>query len=313
MQPNNNLSCIPFYTSLAEQDYRKWYAYGEKYPHRVPSDFLLPFYFVTPPTPSGEAWFIDKVIFYKACCDEAEPITGSGSFNLSFSTAFDRGDSVTESFEHCMQVNGLTIREADPNFNEVIYFATHSARLDLPKGLYYIEITIGCAGEEDRTYYSDIFFADSRENLEANSIRLEWWNEENLEYDGGMIPYGESLGINRFKSDIFLDTEIGKPTYNFTEEGEERNGHFFPTKQISEKSYNFGFVAPEYLCDVMRLIRMADVVRITDKLGRVYNVEQFEMDVNWMEQGHYAEVGCAFQTDTVVKKVGKAYNNITDR
>jgi hypothetical protein len=292
MQPNNNLSCIPFYTSLEEQDYRKWYAYGEKYPHRVPSDYLLPFYFVIPPTPSGEAWVVYELVFYRVCCDEAEPITGS--------------------YFHSMADNNLVIRDFG-TFAEVIYYASHNARLDLPKGLYYIKMVISCAGEEDRTYYSDIFFVDSRENLEANSIKLEWWNEDNLEYDGGLIPYGEVLGLNRFKSDIFLDTEIGKPTYNFTEEGEERNGHFFPIKQISEKSYNFGFVAPEYLCDVMRLIRMADVVRITDKLGRVYNVEQFEMDVNWLEQGHYAEVSCAFQTDTVVKKVGKAYNNITDR
>lgn len=292
MQPNNNLSCIPFYTSLEEQDYRKWYAYGEKYPHRVPSDYLLPFYFVIPPAPSGEVWFVEDLVFYRVCCDEAEPITGSYSRSLAD--------------------NNLVIRDFG-TFAEVIYYASHNARLDLPKGLYYIKMVIDCVGWEDRTYYSDIFFVDSRENLEANSIKLEWWNEDNLEYDGGLIPYGEVSGLNRFKSDIFLDTEIGKPTYNFTEEGEERNGHFFPTKQISEKSYNFGFVAPEYLCDVMRLIRMADVVRITDKLGRVYNVEQFEMDVNWLEQGHYAEVSCAFQTDTVVKKVGKAYNNITDR
>ena len=29
------------------------------------------------------------------------------------------------------------------------------------------------------------------------------------------------------------------------------------------------------------------------------------MDVNWLEQGHYAEVGCAFQTDTGSKESGK--------
>ena len=53
---------------------------------------------------------------------------------------------------------------------------------------------------------------------------------------------------------------------------------------------------------------MADYIEITDNLGRHYDVEQFEMDVKWSQGGHYAEVSCSFQTDTVVKKIGKAYN-----
>ena len=295
MQPNNNLSCIPFYTSLEEQDYRKWYAYGEKYPHRVPSDYLLPFYFVISPTPSGEDWVVYELVFYRVCCDEAEPITGS--------------------YFHSMADNNLVIRDfgTEVDFVEVIYYASHNARLDLPKGLYYIKMVISCAGEDDRTYYSDIFFVDSRENLEANSIKLEWWNEDNLEYDGGLIPYGEVSGLNRFKSDIFLDTTIGMPEYSFTEEGEERNGHFFATKQISEKVYKFKAIVPEYLCDCMRLIRLSDVVKITDQLGRTYNVEHFEMEVEWLDGGHLAEIDCSFETDTVVKKIGKAYRTITPR
>ena len=98
------------------------------------------------------------------------------------------------------------------------------------------------------------------------------------------------------------------PEYKFTEDGEERNGCFFPIKQISEKVYKMSFTAPEYLCDVMRLIRMADYIEITDNLGRHYDVEQFEMDVKWSQGGHYAEVTCSIQTDSVIKKIGKAYS-----
>lgn len=301
MQPNNNLSCIPFYESLEEQDFRKWYAYGEKYPHRVPSDYLIPFYIVIP---KEDGVTIDEVEFYNACCDDGDPIRG-GSFNISFSDAFQGSNS---SLISPMLDNNLKIVERG-DFNEIVYYASHNSLINLPKGLCYMVITLS----NGKSYYSDVFFVDTRANLGVESIRIEWWNEENVEYEGGLIPYGISEGGALFKSEIYLDSEIGKPTYNFTEEGEERNGYFFPMKQISEKSYNMGFVAPEYLCDVMRLIRMADVVRITDKFGRIYNVEQFEMDVNWMEHGHYAEVSCTFQTDTIVKKVGKAYVNISDR
>lgn len=313
MQSNNNLSCIPFYHSLEEQDYRKWYAYGDKYPHKVPNDYLVPFYFVTPPYSMTDLWEIDEVVFYRSCGDCEEPILGDGSFNLSFSEAFDRGDSDMESHMRCMLDNQLVIPYMTDEFGLVIYYAEHTANLNLPRGLYYIKIVLKNSNGDTDTYYSDIFFAETRENLAKEAVRIEWWNEGNVEYNGGMIPYALEWEGNYYKSEIYLDTEIGKPDYNFTEEGEERNGYFFPTKQISEKSYNMGFIAPEYLCDAMRLIRMADVVKITDRLGRLYKVEQFEMDVNWTEHGHYAEVGCSFQTDTIVKKVGKAYTNISDR
>lgn len=308
MQPNNNLSCIPFYRSLEEQDFRKWYAFGEKYPYRMPSDFLIPFYIISPPTPSGEAWGVDEVAFYRVCCEET-PITNNGSFNFSFNESFRQGDP----YRTIMGSNGLVIKEINNQFNEIVYYAKHNTPLNLDKGFYYMSITIGCAGEEDVTYYSDVFYVDTRESLEANSVHLEWWNEDNVEYDGGFIPYGLEESGSLFKSEVFLDTEIGKPNYISIEEGEERNGFFFPTKQISEKTYNMGFLAPEYMCDVMRLVRMADSVRVTDKLGRVYNVEQFEMDVDWTSQGHYAEVSCTFHTDTIVKKVGKAYTSMTNR
>ena len=68
------------------------------------------------------------------------------------------------------------------------------------------------------------------------------------------------------------------------------------------------FIAPEYLCDVMRLIRMADYIELFDGLGRMIFVEQFEMDVKWSQGGHYAEVTCSIQTDSVIKKIGKAYS-----
>jgi hypothetical protein len=63
----------------------------------------------------------------------------------------------------------------------------------------------------------------------------------------------------------------------------------------------------------MRIIRLSDVVRITDQEGHAYKVEHFEMEVDWLEGGHLAQIECSFETDTVVKKVGKAYGTITPR
>ena len=100
---------------------------------------------------------------------------------------------------------------------------------------------------------------------------------------------------------------IRETEYKFEEEGEERDGYFFPEKQISEKTYKCTILAPEYLCDVMRFIRMADYVRVTDKYGRNYDCDTFLITPKWQTQGNLASVEIEFETATVVKKNGRGY------
>ena len=281
----NNLSCIPFYTKKEHQDFRLWYAYGEKYPHYVPSDFLIPFSFVVP----YHAVQPDniEVEFYRACCSEEQYL--------------DNG------FSAIMNRNGLVVKNDDTRrISALTYFAREEEPLDLEEGMYYMKITL-VYRQTRNTYYSDVFFVKDASKLDKY-VCIKWWNEENLEYDGGFIPYGEIEGGQPFINSLYLDTTIAMPEYKFTEDGEERNGRFFPIKQISEKVYKMSFIAPEYLCDVMRLIRMADYIELYDGLGRTIIVEQFEMDVKWSQGGHYAEVTCSIQTDSVIKKIGKAYS-----
>lgn len=279
----NNLSCIPFYTKKEHQDFRLWYAYGEKYPYYVPSDFLIPFSFVVPYR--AEEPNNIEVEFYRACCSEEQYL----------------GD-----FSSIMDMNGLTIKKDNTRGISVLtYFAREVESLDLEEGMYYMKITL-VYGQTRNTYYSDVFFVKDASKLDK-CVCIKWRNEENLEYDGGFIPYGEKEGGQPFTNRLYLDTTIAMPEYKFTEDGEERNGRFFPIKQISEKVYKMSFIAPEYLCDVMRLIRMADYIELYDGLGRTLIVEQFEMDVKWSQGGHYAEVTCSVQTDSVIKKIGKAY------
>lgn len=279
----DNLSCIPFYTKKEHQDFRLWYAYGEKYPHCVPSDNLIPFSFVVPYRGQQPNKIVE---FYRACCSEEQYL----------------GD-----FSSVMDMNGLEVKKDETRRISVLtYFATENESLELEEGMYYMKITLVYGATKD-TFYSDVFFVKDRDKLEK-TVCVKWWNEENLEYDGGFIPYGEKVGTETFINILYLDTTIAMPEYKFTEDGEERNGRFFPIKQISEKVYKMSFIAPEYLCDVMRLIRMADHIELWDGLGGRIFVEQFEMEVKWSQGGHYAEVTCSVQTDSVIKKIGKTYN-----
>ena len=89
---------------------------------------------------------------------------------------------------------------------------------------------------------------------------------------------------------------------------ETTDGFFVSCDDISEdKTYKFTILAPEYLCDVLRLVRMSDYVRLRDQYGRVYNADTFLITPQWQTQGNLASVEVEYQTDTVVKKLGYGY------
>ena len=46
--PNNNLSVLPWYTSLDKQNAKKWYAFGNVWPLVMPTNRIIPYQFVVP-------------------------------------------------------------------------------------------------------------------------------------------------------------------------------------------------------------------------------------------------------------------------
>lgn len=267
MQQNNNLSVLPFYKDINEQNHRKSYAFGHIYPLYVPIDRLLPFQIIR-------------------AHSENDDIKASTFHVLSGGTT--------------SYMLPLTIKHyPELGYDVIIYEGTEDLSfLPLTNGRQYLEVKVG-----NETWYSDIFtiITDTTPYL-----KVEWYDEEDLITDDGIIAYEDT----DFKNILYLCTELGKPDYTFEEEGESRDGYFFATKQISEKKYKFSFTATEYLCDVMRLIRMADHIKVTDKYGREYNCDTFLITPKWLEQGDLASVDVEFDTNTIAKKIGKGYANI---
>ena len=192
-----------------------------------------------------------------------------------------------------MKETGLTVKRFSANgYDLIIYPGTLPMAINTPEGLYYAEISDGV-----QRWYSEVFNIVRTVN---DYMSIEWWDEEPLYYSGGHIEYsGET-----FKNRVYLPTQVGKPEYDFQEEGEKRDGYFFPEKQTSEKIYKFSFLAPEYLCDAMRIIRMSDHVVITSR-GEKYEADSFLFTPKWQEQGDLAGVEAEFETDTVIKKIGR--------
>ena len=80
-------------------------------------------------------------------------------------------------------------------------------------------------------------------------------------------------------------------------------GYTFIESQVSKKIYKFTFIAPEYLCDALRIVRLCENKRITNK-SQVYDLTTFNMEPKWEDQGDLASVECEFETDTVIANIG---------
>lgn len=198
-----------------------------------------------------------------------------------------------------MQNAGLQIVPFESLGYDIIVFpATMIMQTNMLDGIHYMTLNDGV-----QTWYSEMFTIVQDV---TPYLKIEWWDVENFVFDAGQIVYQNPT----FKNRLYFCTELGKPEYQFDEEGESRDGYYFPTKQISEKTYKCTVLAPEYLCDVMRFIRMADYVRITDKYGREYNVDTFLLTPKWQTQGDLASVEIEFETNTVAKKIGRAIGQI---
>ena len=270
MIPNNNLSVLPFYTSLDQQNARKWWMYGRVYPLYCPAGFLLPFQILLDyrATPSMSA-----CVLYDA--------NTNAVVDSSVATKLNNTGFAFKQFSAL----GYTV---------AVYPGLLPAFTSLANGRYYLRITINGV-----YYYSEIFTVVN--DIEPY-LKITWWDLSDFTMDAGTIVYTNPA----FKNVLYLQSDLAKPEYPFEEEGETRDGYFFPTKQISEKRYRFNFLASEYLLDVMRFIRMADFAEI-EYHGQRYSLDTFLITPEWEDNGDVAAVEAVFDTATVAKKIGLGY------
>lgn len=189
-----------------------------------------------------------------------------------------------------MKENGLIIKSYT-DFKLLKYPGTLPIIEIKHEGLYYLAISISGLG----IIYSDVFTVTNRID---DYLLLEYDNSYSFELKNGIVDFSGA-----FKFRVYLPTQIGKPEYNFEEEVTERMGYSFVESQVSKKIYKFTFLAPEYLCDALRIVRLCENKTITSG-NLIYDMTTFSMDVSWEEQGDLAAVECEFETDTVIANIG---------
>lgn len=270
MIPNNNLSVLPWYGSLDQQNARKWWLFGKVYPLFCRAGFIIPFQIMIPHVSSSQ------------------PMTSALLYNWS------NGLLVGNIIQN-LRDTGLAKKSfTELGYDVIVYPGLLPAITSLQNGRYYIRATIS-----GQTFFSEIF---SVVNDITPYLKLRWWDEQDFIMDAGTIVYENP----DFKNELYLQADLAKPEYPFEEEGDTRDGYFFPVKQISEKRYKFSFLASEYLLDVMRFIRLSDHV-VVEYRGQQYSVDNFLITPEWQAEGDVAVVQAEFDTATVAKKLGLGY------
>lgn len=266
------MSVLPWYDSIERQNARKWWVYNKVYPLFTPAGFMLPFQVMREHRTNE----IVSLRIYK------------------------RDNSLVGDFTQAIKETGLKV--VNPigvrNIDVIVYPGLLPAFTKFANGQYYAIMS-----DSVQTWYSEMFTVV---NDISEYLKLEWWDTDDFYMDEGVIIYKSPL----FRNKLYLCADIAKPEYVFEEEGETRDGYFFPAKQISEKRYHFTFLASEYLLDVMRFVRMADYAQIT-KNEQIYKLDTFLITPEWEDNGDVASVDAEFDTATIAKKIGRGFTTAT--
>ncbi|WP_281724433.1 hypothetical protein [Hoylesella shahii] len=265
MIQNNNFTPLAFQKEEEWLNHNKSYAFGAIYNLFSPNSMLLPFQIVRP----------------------------HRNDNIGSVELYTRDGELVSDITNDIISLGLVVKPFELyGYDVIVYPAYLPLNINVPLGIFYIKISDGV----------DTWCSEMLTNVSSvdGYVKVEWWDNEDFLLEDGRIVYS---GL-KYHNVVYLNSKIGKPEYKFVEEGETRDGYFFPEKQLSEKVYKFTFIAPEYLCDAMRFIRMADNVLITDEVGREYDCDTFLMSTKWQTQGDLASVEVEFETATIAKKIG---------
>lgn len=265
MEVHNNFSPLAFRKKESKATYEKWYAFGKNYAIPASANTLIPFQFTDVNVGEVQPDIIEVIAVNQE--------TGDG-----------------------IKTGVYVSRDDMPEHGSVLYVSPgkNSFSEALPQGTYRAEFTIGT-----QVYISTPFCVIPGIETSSKYLLIEYWNDEKIAYPGGFITTGAN---NDFRYQMYVPATICKPKYEFEEELTKRAGYKFLELQTSTKVYAFTFVAPEFICDAMRLIRLSDYIRISHD-GEYYNALNFEFDVDWQEQLYLAAVDCQFETDSIIQKL----------
>nr|DAO93267.1 MAG TPA: tail protein [Caudoviricetes sp.] len=266
MNTFNNFSPLAFREKSMKATYKKWYAYGKEFALPFSTTELPPFQFTVANLPSFDPTTVEVFLV-----DEATGTRGATGIKIKVDSMDGHG----------------SVLYVSPGSN--VYAKS------IEPGVYRAEFAI----PEGETYVSTPICVTDGIETNTNFVKLEYWNDEKLAYPNGFVTTGTD---NDFKFQMYIPTTFFKPKYEFEEEITKRAGYKFLELQTCNKVFGFNFLAPEYICDALRLVRLSDYIRFTHD-GEYYNALNFEYSPDWQDNGYLAAIECQFETDTIIQKL----------
>lgn len=266
MNTFNNFSPLAFREKSMKATYKKWYAYGKEFALPFSTTELPPFQFTVTNLPSFDPTTVEVFLV-----NEATGVRSGTGIKIKVDT-MDEHNSV------------LYVSPGSNVYAKSVEPGVYRAEFAIPEGETYVSTPI-CVTEGIET--------------NTNFVKLEYWNDEKLAYPNGFITTGTD---NDFKFQMYIPTTFFKPKYEFEEEITKRAGYKFLELQTCNKVFGFNFLAPEYICDALRLVRLSDYIRFSHD-GEYYNALNFEYTPDWQDNGYLAAIECQFETDTIIQKL----------
>lgn len=266
MNTFNNFSPLAFREKSMKATYKKWYAYGKEFALPFSTTELPPFQFTVANLPSFDPTTVEVFLV-----NEATGVRSGTGIKIKVDT-MDEHNSV------------LYVSPGSNVYAKSVEPGVYRAEFAIPEGETYVSTPI-CVTEGIET--------------NTNFVKLEYWNDEKLAYPNGFVTTGTD---NDFKFQMYIPTTFFKPKYEFEEEITKRAGYKFLELQTCNKVFGFNFLAPEYICDALRLVRLSDYIRFTHD-GEYYNALNFEYNPDWQDNGYLAAIECQFETDTIIQKL----------
>lgn len=239
---------------------------------------------------SNKKWYAFGQSWPLACPqDTILPFQFVSSESISIKSALT-AVNLTTGVETNLGITPTVIEGTQANANYYIVKQSEAImKATLQVGRYYFKMNT----DKGMLYSEEVVVVD---NI-SDYIKLEYWNEDTLNFMSGEINFADS-----FKFVVYIPSTIGKPEYEFEEELTKRLGYKFIESQTSNKLYKFNFLAPEYICDALRLVRMCDYIKLTTKFD-TYNALSFSYEPKWQDAGYLAAIDVEFDTDCIIQKL----------
>lgn len=169
----------------------------------------------------------------------------------------------------------------------------------LEQGLYYCIMVQG--GD---THYSERFYMCSDV---SELLKIEYCHENDIIFPGNN---GRLVYSNGYKNFLYVNTNIGKPTYEYENTVTRREGRDLPLNQISWKQSTFVLLAIEEVIDFLRLIPLHDSVKLITQY-KTHTVDEILLNEPiWEDEGDVAELVFEFKEDTVMVVPGRGLTEL---